>query len=465
MADAGAGRDAHGQTSESRSKVGRRSFLAASAGSTIAALSGCVRLLGGGGSNGGEEEVHVVTGETNEAAKEWFDQMASDFEEETGTTVTMDYTSLSPTERISTLIQTGNTPELATLDTGQAAQLATRDQLESVEDLIGTFEQEYNGSIPENVRLAIDGDDYTVPLWTNPTQVWYWEDVYQEYNLESSAGLTWDEYLEIAQEINSDDMFGTVVPSASSELSSFTFWNFLKSNGGNVATRQDGEVQIALDQGENKQKAIETAEFLNELHQYSPEAGDFEWGDILQSYVSRNSAHCIYGPRAKLQVINNTPDQTQNVRPHFPVHNGTESFINNGGGWVLMQDAEYKEEARQFIEFTARENRVIDFLTSVGPVHNFPTMTSIVEMDAYREDDFIAGNFSERDLEVVRESFEKGVSWGGETDPYNEYGPSLFTSQHLGTLLYEMNINGVAPEQAVNSAADNLRDTLQSLKE
>lgn len=418
----------------------------------------------GNGGNNDSAEIHVVTGETNEAAKQWFDRMAQAFMEEAGVAVTIDYSGLSPTQRIATLIQTGNTPELATLDTGQAAQLAFQDQLAPVGDLISTFESEYNGSIPSNVRLKVEGNDFTVPLWTNPTQVWYWSDVYEEYGLETSAGITWDEYLEIASEINSEQMFGTVVPSASTTLSAFTYWNFLVSNGGQVAMRQDGEVKIALDQGDNKQAAIETVEFLNELHQYSPKASDYTWGDILQSYVSRNAAHCIYGPRAKLQVIQNRPDMIESSRPHFPVHNGTEKFINNGGGWVLFDNATYKEEAKQFVEFTARQNRLIDFLTSVAPVHNFPTIASIADMDAYQNDEYISKNFTSSDLEVVKNSFEKGISWGGETEPYNPFGPSLFTSKHLGTLLFNANIKGKDPEQAVTDTADRLRRTLSDLK-
>lgn len=459
-----------GATSEFKN---RRTFLKGSV-ATVAGigLAGCSSNGDGNGSNGSgsngggdEAEIHVVTGETNQAAKQWFDRMANQFMQETGIAVTMDYSSLSPTERISTLIQTGNTPELATLDTGQAAQLAFRDQLAGVSELVGTFEDEYGGDVPDNVRLQMDGTDYTVPLWTNPTQVWYWSDVYEEYGLESSAALTWEEYQEIAAEINSDDMYGTVVPSATSSLSSFTFWNFLTSNGGSVASRSDGDVQIALDQGDNKARAVETVEYLNELHEYSPRASDFEWGDILQSFVSRNSAHSIYGPRAKLQVINNTPERKGEVRPHFPVHNGTEQFINNGGGWVLLDGAEYKDEARQFIEFTARQNRIVDFLTSVAPVHNFPTIAEIAEMDEYRNSEFISENFRERDLEIVQESFEKGISWGGETEPYNQYGPSLFTSQELGTLLYNVNISGKDPEQAVSDTAGRLRDVLSNLQE
>lgn len=460
-----------GAQSRDHSAATRRALLKGGA-TTAAAISmaGCTGAITGGNNNKNnsssqEAEIHVVTGETNEAAKKWFDTMANKFMEETGTAVTMDYSSLSPTQRISTLIQTGNTPELATLDTGQAAQLAFRDQLEDVSGLIKTFENEYNGNIPDNVRLQMNGNDYTVPLWTNPTQVWYWHDVYQEYGLESAAALKWDEYLEIAKEINSDDMFGTVVPSASTGLSSFTYWNFLLSNGGQVAQRTDGEVEIALDKGKNKTKAVETVQFLKKLHQYSPKASDYEWGDILQSYVSRNSAHCIYGPRAKLQVIDNTPDRKQASRPHFPVHNGSKTFINNGGGWALMKNAQFKEEAKKFVEFTARQNRLIDFLTSVAPVHNFPTIAKIADMDQYRNHEYIQKNFRPKDLEIVKESFKKGVSWGGETDPYNQYGPSLFSSYELGTLLYNVNINGKKPEKAVTDTANRLRKTLSDLKQ
>ena len=456
----------------SDNKHNRRAFLKSSLAATTAlGVAGC---SGGGDgsqnttttSGNAKKSIHIVTANSTTESKKWFNTVADEFQKETGIGVNIDFIGLSPVKRIATLIQTGNPPDIATLDTGQAATLAQQDQLAPVGDLIKTAENQYNGKIPENVRLTMGGDNLLLPLWTNPTQVWYWSDVYKKHNLDPTAGITWDEYLNIAKTINSDNMSGTIVPSASTTLSAFTYWNFLLSTAGQVAMVENDEVKIALDSQKNgfKKKAVETVEFLNKLHQYSPRASSYSWSDILQSYVSRKGGHCIYGPRAKLQVISNRPDLSDQAKPHFPVSRSEKTFVNNGGGFGLLKPGPNKDAARKFLEFLLRDNRIIDFLTSVAPVHNFPTITSIPDMDAYKNAPFIKKNFTDKELKTISASFKKGVSWGGETDPYNPYGPSLFSSKHLGTLLYNVNIQDKAPEKAVEDTADRLRKTLKSAK-
>ena len=180
------------------------------------------------------------------------------------------------------------------------------------------------------------------------------------------------------------------------------------TNSGQVCRRVDGDVDIALDHGEHRDRAVETVEFLNELHQYAPEASNYAWGDILDDFVSRNSAHCIYGPRAKLQVIESRPERRDDVRPYPSAHNREETFLNTPDGMVMFEDADNKDAATQFLEFVARENRYVDLLTSVSAVHNFPPMTEIAEMDEYRNSEFISENFRDEDLELITESVENG---------------------------------------------------------
>lgn len=449
------------------SSVQRRKFLKASAGVSVASMPGIAGCMGGGGGGGDDEgEIHIVSKETSQEARQWFETVAEEFEEETGTEVNMDYTDLSPVEHVSSLLQTGNPPELATAGVESVGELMMNDLLADVSDVIDVFESEYNDSVKEGSRIQNqEGEDQLLPLYTNSTEIWYWNDVYEEYGLESSPGLTWEEYREIVSEIHSQgDLNGTVIPSASSMLTSFQFWNFLFSNGGQVCEHVDGEFDVAMDQGENRELAIETVEFLNDLHQFSPEASGYEWGDILEDFVGRNSAHCIYGPRAKLQVIESRRERRDDARPHPVVHNGQETFMNSPDGMVLFDDAENKDAAREYLEFVARDNRYIDLLTSVSAVHNFPTMTDIVEMDEYRNSEFIAENFRDEDLEIIRESFENGQSILSETDPINPYAPQLYTTRALGDMLYNVNIEGMDPAQAVDDTAAQLRDTLNEVR-
>lgn len=447
------------------SNTQRRTFIKTGAGIATTSLIGITGCLGGGSSSG--DEVTLVTKESSDAARNWYDQMAQGFEEESGTSVSIEYTDLSVTDHVAEMLQTGNPPEIATADAGQTGEFMQRDLLADVSSVIDTFNSEYDGEIAESVKIQDpDGNDMLLPLYTNPTQVWYWNDAYEEYGLDNSPSLSWDEYLEISSEIhNQGDMNGTVVPSASTQLSGFKFWNFLFSNSGQVCQRVDGEVEIALDQDEYRDRAIETLEFLNELHSYSPDASDYGWNDILEDYTSQSSAHCIYGPRAKIQIIENRPELKNESRPHFPISNTEETFVSNQGGMVLFKDAENRDSAQKFLEFTARENRLLDLLTSVAPLHNFPTIASIAEMDEYRNSEFISENFREEDIEIVTQSFENGKSMSAETDPINPYAPALWSTREIGTMMYNVNIDGKDPSQAIDDTAGRLREALSDLKE
>lgn len=442
----------------------------------LGGIAGCVNQSddGSDGSDGddtdgsnddsGSDSITIVTNETNEGAREWFNQMAQDFEEETGTAVEMDFTSLTPEERITTLIQTGNTPELATLDLRLASTFVLNDQLVDIGDQISAFEDAYQGTIPENYQLQLDGGNWYLPLWINPTQIWYWADVYNEYGFDQQAALSWDEYLEIVREVDSGDMTGTIIPSASTGQSSLLYWGFLLSNGGQVLGRRNGEVQVVLDSDGIKDRAVETAEYLNELHQYSPRASDYNWGENINSFVARSGASAMYPPRIKLAAIENSGQPSSNVKPHYPIENGSKRMISFPGGLAMFKEASNLSGAREYLNFIAQENRLIDLLTSVAPVHNWPAVPEITETDEYQNDEFISQHFTDDELAVIRDSFQNGITFGGETEPFNRFGAALFGTNELGTLLFNVNIEDKDPETAVEDTAQRLREELSDLK-
>jgi ABC-type glycerol-3-phosphate transport system substrate-binding protein len=466
-----------------RRKLLKASGLAAVAG--IGSLSGC---SGGGDSNDGSEsttggdgsdsstsstsgesgsgsEITIVTNETTEGARSWFNSVTQAFEDQTGTPVSVEFTSLTPEERITQLIQTGNTPELATLDMRLASEFVLNDQLADIGDVLSTYEDQYNGTIPDGYQLQINEGNWYLPIWVNPSQMWYWKDVYAENGYEDMMGaISWDEFENVVSDIHSDQTTGTIIASASTGQSSFTYWGFLLSNGGQVLQRNSGEVQIALDQGEMKQKAVETAEYLNRLHQYSPEASNYNWGENINSFTSRISASAMYPPRIKVAAIQNTEQPGSNIKPHYPVENGSERMISFPGGMSLFRNADNVEGARDFLNFIAEENYLTSLLTSVAPVHNWPAISEITRSEEYQSTSFIDDNFTSAELDIIASSFENGITFGGETETFNRYGAPLFGTNELGTLLYNVNTQGKDPTQAVEDTADRLRSQLQDLK-
>jgi multiple sugar transport system substrate-binding protein len=426
-------------------------------------LAGCL-----GGSGGGEgNELVILNKETTDESLEWFDRATEEFESQYDVETTVDNAGLDLVEVATSMIQTGNPADLATMALDQVGPFLEADQLQDVSDVIGVYESEY-GEIPESERLLMDDNDYLLPIWSNPTQLWFWEDIYEEYGFDTEPGVTWDELREIAQTIDEgeDDMYGFTVPLGGDRQTGFFFWNFLVSNSGQLCHVEDGEIDIAIDVGENRERTVETLEFLDDMHEYSPAGTDYAWAENLETFVGRTSAHCLYGPRAKLNVIQNRPDYIDQVKPHFPVANREEQLLNLPDGFVLFDASQNDEVAKDFTEFIAEEGYLVDLLTSVSPVHNWPTIPEVAEMDEYRNAEFIDENFTDDELDTIATSFESGISFATETQPdmLNPYGASLLGTLEIGNLVYEVVAEGTSPEDAIDEYAEILRDELESIR-
>src|SRR5262245_66601811 len=64
------------------------------------------------------------------------------------------------------------------------------------------------------------------------------------------------------------------------------------------------EYEMALDKGNQKKRAVETLDYLNELHKYWPEASTYNWGELMSTYFTEKAASSWYvGSRLLDQTI------------------------------------------------------------------------------------------------------------------------------------------------------------------
>jgi len=68
------------------------------------------------------------------------------------------------------------------------------------------------------------------------------------------------------------------------------------------------EYEVSLDKGNQKKRAVETLDYLNELHKNSPEASTYNWGELMSTYFTEKAASSYYvGSRLLDQTIANNP--------------------------------------------------------------------------------------------------------------------------------------------------------------
>lgn len=451
-----------------RSIPNRRTVLKAMGASGTIGLSGCL--------SGSDEEavtdwspsedewpdysgksMRVVTDECSDVFKSVWNDAFDKFEEETGASVTLECGAegQSTQERIVQLIQSGDPPELFPTSVTQATQLQNEGALAPVTDLVNTVTDRL-GSPQDNAFLKVDGEHYTIPFFAIPYTQWYRDDVVD------AKPDTWDKIRSWMQEAQGSDKVTnpTLLPSSTHYCSELVTQCFLVPNGAKMATRNDdGEIEIAIDQGENRDRWIETIEFRAELQQYSGPGSDIGCEERINALHTESAAHTTYGgARPKIQSIERNRDFHQHIRaaqipgPDGPTQNFGlfKSIVTFEGSSTAM--------AKTFL------NRFIfqeDYYTRYLGIQNAPVYPQQKEEIDMRE--VLSDSYTEGDIE----SWEAATDIRPpthETSPPNPYVDAIFTTRPASTAVSLVVNDGMSPEEAVDQVAEDAREALEQAK-
>lgn len=149
--------------------------------------------------NGGSITVLVESGSPAEALA---NNTAADFEKETGCKVVVDavaYTGMY--DKLSTEIKAGQAAhDVASMDFVWLAAFA-----DAIEPITGADTSDFLPTLEESG--TIDGNLLGYPMWVNAKILIYRKDLIPE----DKVPKTWDEYKALAEELKTDDMYGTTV--------------------------------------------------------------------------------------------------------------------------------------------------------------------------------------------------------------------------------------------------------------
>lgn len=149
--------------------------------------------------NGGSITVLVESGSPAEALA---NNTAADFEKETGCKVVIDavaYTGMY--DKLSTEIKAGQAAhDVASMDFVWLAAFA-----DAIEPITGADTSDFLPTLEESG--TIDGNLLGYPMWVNAKILIYRKDLIPE----DKVPKTWDEYKALAEELKTDDMYGTTV--------------------------------------------------------------------------------------------------------------------------------------------------------------------------------------------------------------------------------------------------------------
>ena len=209
--------------------------------------------------------------------------------------------------------------------------------------------------------------------------LWYRKDLLAEAGL--AVPETWDDLLNVARTLTKGGKYGTALPYGKTAMTNSILWTLVYQAGGRVIA-DDGSVVFASE-------PVEAAlEFLREMRQFCPPgANRYDFGDVLNAYVSGASATTMYTGRAIVNTIGQNPAIADQIDcAPYPYRKGGVPWRSGAfESLIIPKGAQHVDEAKLFAAWNFRPATYIAFLNAT-PGHQIPTLKSVLASSDYRND-------------------------------------------------------------------------------
>ncbi len=464
---------------KSRRKFIRRTGVAAALASTAGCLGDFGMNSGSQGKNnnssnnaqeikGKKGDVHFLSAENSTSFKNYYKKWAQKFRDETGYGVKLEFVGVgsSQSARISKLLQTGDPPELTTTAPEKGGGLALQGVLADLSDEAQWMEKKYGYKFNDDFLFKLKGKQYVVPIWVNMTMDWYRVNTWKEHAGTPPRNPTWDEFLEGVKAIDKkSNRRGTVVPAAQSLMSTEYYIDHMFQNGGSIFERNNGNVEVVMDKGENRKKSKEVLEYIKKLNKYSINGSGYAYDQQIESYWSEQAHETKYfGARPLQQAVENNKKVAKDTGLMHPPKKAERTHQAFSEGWVMFEDAKNKEGAREFVKFMSRPEPLYELL-HIAPLHNLPPFPKAVKDKKFLDNEFIdkwVRPNKHIEIDHVVEMVDSAKTLVGETEPNNALASPVFSEGVFGSMLYNYLYEDKNADQAVDQAGKKARSIIKS---
>lgn len=496
MPDVSKGSD---EESASRSRISRRTYLAATGVSIAGLTAGCSGGGddggggdgSGGGGDGGDGDggssgtaTGSGSGETieitmlsdrnsppeQEALRGGFDSWAET--KDADVERSFQFASFDEaTTRLNTMVASGNPPDICYMGWGGLALLTAGGLFQDVSGYVND-QMSVPGPLLENISY---NDQITViPSQWDLNVQWYRQDLFDE------AGITpADDYegqlanMEQLADVVPEGMQPLNVPANSN--SSMTYQMNMAYEASNEAyfmrrSSLDEPPEVIADQEPWRSRLIETYSHLNELYtNYSPETINQDWGSTIQVYVTERAAQTQYPGRLLNQVQNDNPELMDVTSfSTYPVGPSGESFQGKTflAGFAVPKNTGTSDMALDFANHFLQSDSYVNMLLAV-PLNALPVNFDVFENETYRSNPIVQANqdyveFAQTALDEYNwfdyPDYPTMPEGGSALVPYQR---NLVDGENRLPTMAASAITGRTPvAEAVDTAAQQLRDAI-----
>ena len=306
--------------------------------------------------------------------------------------VEIEYVVIPPQELITKLmaaVESGNVPDIATVEVGMVLQLAGMGATEPTQQLMKTIEQEQNTKFVQAAYdlVSIDGVPYGVPTALFPAALYYRKDLFQAAGV--TAPTTWDEFLVAAQKTTNPrtNIFGAGLPmgrSGGGDAEGF-IRSVIWSNGGSIFAR-DGRT-VVVDSDRN----VESVRWIADLwrkHKVTP-PGSLAWDDNgnNNAYLSGTVAMVINSGSiwANMRNTNHPLFEKSGVVP-IPAGSTGRGFNPGGGNTFVIFKKGHPELASSLIRYLFDKEFYGSLVEKMSPMWS-PTLMGLESRPFFQQPD------------------------------------------------------------------------------
>lgn len=451
-------------TTMTHKSTNRRNYLKLAGGAGVAGLAGCAGGGGGGGDDGNGDQTDstptptkttmsqkggVVTFLNDRSARDVWENAAKEFNSQSDYEVKITWLpkGTSTNEQIAKMKAAGNLPAMI-FETSTDCYRETREGITApLTDVVK--------ELGVKDVVPVDGESYMVPGVAIPLIMTYREDVI------NGSPRTWGEWSAEAERLkNEGDMAGYVVPAGRTNPAT-THANQILWNGGvDPYSGTPPNIEVTIDQGEARERAIASYQWLKDIDQYGPRASGWGWGDCMGALIQEQLAGWAgLGGLAILQLKSNRPDLVDKFVPSpYPVAEGQDPFQwwSYFEGIYSYKDADNVEGAKEFMKFFFRSDYYFEFLRQTA-LFNFPTSKAGLDDDRYASADLIQQH--PEFLQLVKDNWDSMapvLQTGDENSP-NIFAANAYGKQVFGASVDQLLYGGKSPQETVDWVAAELR--------
>lgn len=408
-----------------------------------------------------QKEVVYMSDESDPKSVKIFNKVAADFTAKTGIKVKNLFVGFDEfPQRLAALIAAGKPPQMIKQGGGEGVMYYNRKLSIPVTDVCNEL------GIQDSIRFKIDGEDVFIPSNIDFSEAWYRSDLLKAKGL--SVPKTWDEYIEVARALtNPPDLYGANIPT-SKTLASELIWSFICYSNDIHWKRfaKDGRVEVILDKGKNKERAIEGLEFARKLGKYSPPGATASWTEMMANFATGRAATSQYcGARLLDKVYTNNRKLFPYTKPMRWPYNAKASAaglnVSKIPIWVegyTIFNTEFNKETKQFAKYFLSSPGFAQWCLSV-PLHIVPFSMDVWHSGTFKSHPRIAERLDV--YKFIEDNFPDAwpqAMWdspaAGKVDPYR----NLHENAHMGgEMIARVVVGKEDPEKVIKETANELR--------